>query len=316
MTNHLKNPQKNRYEILDFPTEGLDENRTLTEYIKNTDFICGILDGSIKPKGPTKKVDIDELHHSGKIIFETNRDEESLQPPQMVVWLDKSARPVYWMVRRLWEDLSTKKSDGTIPSLPASKFLNIDRLPWLQATGINTTEIDADTANQFDINNLHFNDETPRQSIGKIRGLFVDHHYTDSDGRKHQLTEENFDDMVWRMPLQKTLQNQGELPPHLLVVDEVKSSGATINIAQQVLSAALPEVVVSTAHWQNGKSDELGHSIRRDIDLLARELGKTVLYRPSPNRMPQDQIKRIEEINSMSFADWQKKMDIIRHRDK
>lgn len=234
----------------------------------------------------------------------------------MVVWLDKSARPVYWMVRRLWEDLSTKKSDGTIPSLPASKFLNIDRLPWLQATGINTTEIDADTANQFDINNLHFNDETPRQSIGKIRGLFVDHHYTDSDGRKHQLTEENFDDMVWRMPLQKTLQNQGELPPHLLVVDEVKSSGATINIAQQVLSAALPEVVVSTAHWQNGKSDELGHSIRRDIDLLARELGKTVLYRPSPNRMPQDQIKRIEEINSMSFADWQKKMDIIRHRDK
>lgn len=50
--------------------------------------------------------------------------------PDYVIYLDKSARPVSWLVRELWDDLArelgTKFEDRVIPERPKSLFLNID----------------------------------------------------------------------------------------------------------------------------------------------------------------------------------------------
>ncbi len=46
--------------------------------------------------------------------------------PDFVVFLDKSARPVNWMVRELWDTLAAKQPDGTTPERPQSLFVNID----------------------------------------------------------------------------------------------------------------------------------------------------------------------------------------------
>ncbi len=52
------------------------------------------------------------------------------QKPDFVIYMDKSARPVSWMVRELWDDLArepgTNFEDNIVPERPKSLFLNID----------------------------------------------------------------------------------------------------------------------------------------------------------------------------------------------
>ncbi len=246
--------QKEAFGELATPTQGLSSEGTLSEYVKNTDYIIGLLDGSIPITGSSLTVDKDKLLEDGKVVFEKSEIvPESLTPPHKVVWLDKSARPVYWMVRELWDQLGT--TDYGVAKRPRSQFLNIDRIPWLHRSGIKTSEIDADRSDQFDINNIGSDEYSVKRHLGIIRGLFVDTSRTDESGKKIELTLENFDDEVWNMPLRDLKKGDiGELKPHILVVDEVKSSGSTARIAQELLAAALPEATVTTAHWQNDKS--------------------------------------------------------------
>lgn len=46
--------------------------------------------------------------------------------PDCVIFLDKSARPINWMVRELWETLASKDDNGDTPERPQSLFVNID----------------------------------------------------------------------------------------------------------------------------------------------------------------------------------------------
>lgn len=246
------------YRHLGTPTEGLNSQQTLQEYVKNTDHIIGLLDGSIQSSGDVLLCDTDTFHQTGVVVFQDQpTHEQEIQPkPDAVLWLDKSARPVSWLVRELWDQLATKNEDGSVPEIPKSVFLNIDREPWLAASGVDLSDIDATRSNQFDINNISNNTESVRQIIGKIRGLFV----RDSrvvirpDGASETivLSPDNFDEEVWNMPL--VTKADGSAYKHMTIVDEVKSSGATIKIAQQLVSVALPELLVTTAHWQADKS--------------------------------------------------------------
>ena len=251
----MASPEKTHYELLKTPTDQLDGERMLEEYVKNTDYIIGRLDGSLPAEGSVLSVDKEKLIAEGTVEFaKTSATEvEGLKKPDAVLWLDKSARPVSWMVKELWSQLVTKEPNGSIPGRPKDLFLNIDRLPWLRRSGLKDNEIDADSTYQFQINKIGSDNNSVKKQLGNIRGLFVQTKRKDENGTEIRLTPENFEDEVWNMPLIGS-DDSADKPFHLLVVDEVKSSGATLNIAQQLLSAALPEITVTTAHWGTGKS--------------------------------------------------------------
>jgi hypothetical protein len=255
-----------RYKILDTPTEGLDSKRTLEEYVKNTDYIIGRLDGSIPPRDNVYSIDQDLFEKRGTVFFtkQESKDIPCAQKPDIVLWLDKSARPVSWMVQELWDQLASRNEDGSIADKPQSWFLNIDRFPWLRASGLGNKEIASGVPGQFDINSIGTDAAPVKRQIGWIRGIFVDDKRQDQDGNVITLTEENFDQEVWNMPLRCTKNNQS--PQSLMIVDEVKSSGDTLSIAQQLLSAAFPELVVTRAYWQNDKraTSIKGASINKD----------------------------------------------------
>lgn len=65
----------------------------------------------------------DELIHR----MEGSEDEPR---PDVVVYLDKSARPISWMVRELWDDLArepgTDFADHNVPPMPETAFVNVD----------------------------------------------------------------------------------------------------------------------------------------------------------------------------------------------
>lgn len=77
-----------RYEILSNPYERMD-------YVQRTDVLIAKLDGTV-----------------GR--------------PDFVIYLDKSARPVSWLVRELWERLAAHDGSGAPRPRPQSLFVNID----------------------------------------------------------------------------------------------------------------------------------------------------------------------------------------------
>ena len=77
------------YEILANPYERM-------EYVHLTDELISHMDGTVGDK------------------------------PDYVIFLDKSARPVNWMVRELWDSLAAKDRDGNTQDRPQSLFVQID----------------------------------------------------------------------------------------------------------------------------------------------------------------------------------------------
>ena len=49
-----------------------------------------------------------------------------------VVYLDKSARPVSWLVNMFWNELALKDSNSTAVKKPKHSYINIDRSPWFR----------------------------------------------------------------------------------------------------------------------------------------------------------------------------------------
>ncbi len=333
----------------------------LSEYTKATDKLIGLLDGTISYNGTVYE------HTEGNNF---NVQKKDLPPPKAVVYLDKSARPVEWMVRELWPLLArqpgTSYAEGVVPPRPDSHYLNIDRIDWLKMMNV-PPELLQDAPNEY----VDFS-KIDKEHIERIRALYS----------TAQITEQNLSE-VWNHP---TIFDG----KHIMVVDEVKTSGRTLEIAQKLLSMAVPEATFSGHHWTkpkqvilNGgipdkktgrqqfttawvpiwykeekysegrgvserdpewpeKVEELGqevsnvakigryvlstpthnpatlereidakaNALREDFKQLAKDLGQhKVLYRPDPNRDPDDFRERVEAINQMSFDEWRKKRD-------
>lgn len=193
-----------------------DMRHVAEEYVKSTDKIIGILDGSIEDRE----------------LADPDNKEQSKQAPDVVIYLDKSARPVSWFVDEFWDQMARKEEvDGKECPIkkPEAKFLNIDRADWLMRMkkneGVPLSELDP---TDFDIN------EISEDEIAQIRAIFA----------KGSLSDENWLEEVKNKPNYLDGKN-------VLIVDEVKSSGATLSIAQQLLKKAFPESTVSGAYfWQ------------------------------------------------------------------
>lgn len=151
--------------------------------------------------------------------------------PDYVVCLDKSGRPVAWLVRELWPVLArTPGSDfahGQIPTLPQFRFVNIDREQWWGYTG----------GTEFGLIDVS---KVPDEAIATLRRVFLPH--ADSP-------------TAW-------LDGQ-----QVLIVDEVKNTGDTLQIACGLFMRAFPTADVRIAHWMDPGSTRDRSGMRRTSEV-------------------------------------------------
>lgn len=210
--------------------EGWTMQHVAEEYVQATDKIIGVLDGSITDRD---------------LIDKDNPEKCSLRP-DVVIYLDKSARPVSWFVDEFWDQMAQKQDIGGESKLapkPETRFLNIDRIDWLDRVedneGVPLSDL---SALDFDI------DQIPPEDIAKIRAISAE----------GELTEENWQEEVAVRP--NYLDNK-----NILIVDEVKSSGATLFIAQQLLKKAFPSSVVSGVYFWEQLGKQVGNKWQMGI---------------------------------------------------
>ena len=154
-------------------------------------------------------------------VTDPKTGEKVTRVPDTVIFLDKSARPLAWLTNELWDKFAAD-SDGNIPKKPGFRFLNIDREQW-----VNT--VDPDGVGYMDISKV---DETV---IRSLRSIFVD-----ARDKQHGLTSE----------IDKASASlDGQT---IMIVDEVLSSGRTMDIAKKMISRAFPDAAVGGSHWMSG----------------------------------------------------------------
>ena len=127
----------------------------------------------MNPNAPETKVAVleDYLTQFDKMVSKI-QDRDGLGVPyDTVIFLDKSARPLSWMLSELWDDFAETQTEAAgnevLPQKPDQKFLNIDRLHWRK---------DQETENEF-------NDVSPTD-IEALRAIFQLHDRNVLDGAK------------------------------------------------------------------------------------------------------------------------------------
>lgn len=132
----------------------------------------------------------------------------------VAIFLDKSARPVAWLVNELWDTLAPRdaESGGPVPK-PAIKFLNIDREQWGPFIGRSESETGGINV-----------DLIPQENINDLRKIFA----SVQPGDKETLLTGK----------------------RVMVIDEVRSSGDTLFMSERIIKRAFPDADnVDGAYW-------------------------------------------------------------------
>lgn len=157
-------------------------------------------------------------------VLDPDDPERSKEAPDTVIWLDKSARPVSWMNDALWDQIA---EEGAVK--PSDEFLNIDRRNWLSKMGYSHDDARDSIRKKIDI------DKIPQTEIARIRAIFT----------VGALDRDNWEADVWN----KATRLDGK---NVLICDETKNSGATLQIAVELLKRAIPEATFSGAYfWED-----------------------------------------------------------------
>jgi hypothetical protein len=305
------------YELLKghFRTDGSFKNddQLRSEYVNLTDGLINKMTEGVSVEDP----------HTG---------ERTTKIPDVVVWLDKSARPVSWLTKELWDTLATDK-DGKTPKMPDFRYANIDREQWVN-------QIDPQGSGYMDIS------QVDQSVIRSLRSIFMS-----PSAKKRGLTED-IDN------------NATELDGKtVLIVDEVRSTGRTLDIAQKFFKKAFPATAVASTHWMGGlierkgalgnadipvwykdvdikgrgvgnrdermsqrsasrtqrlgawflstrlhEEDPASKQLRKELSQLAKDVAsKKVLVVPSPDREIDDIIERAERLNDIDFETYKLK---------
>ncbi len=209
--------EKFRVNVDDYPifrqqyqkTENVDRNddvrwqidRTMSQYVTETAGLIAAIDGTAEK-------------------FEKNKN---LEKPDHVIYLDKSARPVSWMVNMMWEDFS----DG---ERPEHSYLNIDRNDWFRRVGLHPNEYGYVEMPNGEMERLKPADlveaaeRLPDELFAGLRALYVDGGVETEDPAE-----------IMKMPTVLDGKN-------LLIVDEVGDTGSTLEIAKYIMKRAIPEL--------------------------------------------------------------------------
>lgn len=198
----------------------------------------------------------DELIHkvtSGVEFPDPKTGEKVRQPVDTILFLDKSARPVAWLMREAWPLLASEENAET-PPMPEMKFLNIDREQWID-------QLDPNRTGALDSERL------PDEAIQSLRSVFIAPNYK-QDGLSDELFE-------------KPTYLDGK---NVLIVDEVLSTGRTLRMAELFLKKAYPEARFAGTHWMGGVTARNGGASTGNADLPVWYSDKTSLGRGVGNR--------------------------------
>lgn len=157
-------------------------------------------------------------------------DPDPAAPFDMVIFLDKSARPLSWMMSELWDEFASpvtnEHGQRVIPPMPPRKFLNIDRLTWRQ---------DSEVAGEF--HNITESD------IAALRAIF-------------------------EVGNQNLLDGSAETPKRILIVDELSESGDTQRVAKELLDHASHGAVVKTLAYMPGIKKDASWGVDYEFPLF------------------------------------------------
>ena len=136
-------------------------------------------------------------------------------------------------MRSLWPVLAripgSVYTQGEVPPKPKEFFLNIDKGDWLRRMGVPEKHIEDVPPEMVDLSKID------KEHLTRIRALF-----------STKRIDEGSLDEAWNHPT--IFDGQ-----HVMIVDEVLSSGMTLKIAQMLLSSAIPEAIFSGQHWAKPK---------------------------------------------------------------
>lgn len=144
-----------------------------------------------------------------------------------LIFLDKSARPVSWLVRSLWDSIAIEKFDEqgkpVIAAMPEMKFLNIDKEQWMPSMGRHELVDGADIT----LDNVH------SDTIDSLTGVFTERSlepqdYVDKD------EPTMFDDK------------------NIMIIDEVCATDLTRKIAHTLVKTAFQNAAsIKSTHWMS-----------------------------------------------------------------
>lgn len=167
-----------------------------------------------------------------------------VRPFDNIIFLDKSARPVAWLMKELWPRLATDE-DGHPTPMPQINFLNIDRKQWVDQMDVNGSEL-------LEVDHLD------PHVLNGLRAIFAPH-------REKQIVHEKINDAKHRGIRLHPDEFVDELSAHqtaldgknILIVDEVRSTGRTRDIAIKLLKAAFPTATVHGTFWMSSQTARL-----------------------------------------------------------
>ncbi len=196
-------------------------NKLESMYVSLADGLIGIQDGTLR-------VSDEVVGDSAKYSY----SEFEGSPSDHVVYLDKSARPVQYLVSGLWNKLSSESS-----SEPEHSFVNIDKEIWLQYMNVPINRLQNPKPSDYDFDKM--DQQLLKDRIAQLRAIYLKPQYID------KINEE---DLSSCMNLPTTLDGK-----RVLIVDEVESSGYTLKIALELYKRAFPEASFATAYWASPK---------------------------------------------------------------
>jgi len=205
----------------------------------------------------------------GVDVFDPVSKETIRRVPDDVVFLDKSARPVAWLTRELWPKLAAQ-ADGMVPEMPNMHFLNIDREQWVNTVdpeGVGT--VDIQKVDPSIIRSLRSVFVGPQDKAGGITPG-IDNAPASLDG-----------DTV-------------------LIVDEVRASGRTLDIAEKFIKKAFPTAEVVGTHWMGGAS--MKGNAQGNADLPVWYKADTHLGRGVGNR--QETVSQMSTNQTQKLGSW------------
>lgn len=237
-----------------------------------------------------------------------------------LIFLDKSARPVAWMMKELWPVLAEADENGEIPPMPDVSFLNIDREQWEPIVGRSedAAGMNIDNIPEKEIQNLRsvFGAERENGSVLKNKNvMLVDEVQVSGDTLRLARgvlnrafgDEANIDGAHWMMPHIKTDPKSGarynaELP---VWYSDTSVLGRGVANRDSTKSRQSPSRVQRVgANWLSSRfregPDEKGNQLRKEAKMLAREVADRVLpYFPSPSRSKEDFVSRVRSFNGL-----------------
>ena len=192
-----------------------------------------------------KRININEniihyLTETARLISVIDGRLNSGIPYDHIVYLDKSARPVSWLVNMFWDEFALKDENGVPFKRPKHSYINIDRAPWFRNVGINVNDDgrqkeDGELATYGDfVNNIN---NLSQRHLAEIRALYI----------PGGIEEESIE---WVMSHPTILDTK-----NVLIVDEVSRTGATLDIAKHRFRLAIPDAenISGVYFWHPGE---------------------------------------------------------------